>query len=66
MSTVRPANLATQTGSVKIYRKKIIAGNWKMNKSTGEAKILVEDIIRDIGKFDEAEIVLCPTLRWRR
>ena len=51
---------ATATGSVKIYRKKIIAGNWKMNKSTGEAKVLVEDIIRDIGKFDEAEIVLCP------
>ncbi len=50
----------TATGSVKIFRKKIIAGNWKMNKTTGEAKVLVEDIIRDIGKFDEAEIVLCP------
>ena len=48
------------TGSVKIFRKKIIAGNWKMNKTTGEAKVLVEDIIRDIDKFDEAEIVLCP------
>jgi len=43
-----------------IYRKKIVAGNWKMNKTTGEAKILVEDIIRDIGKFDDVEIVLCP------
>ncbi len=43
-----------------IYRKKIIAGNWKMNKTTGEARVLVEDIVRDIGKFDEAEIVLCP------
>ena len=43
-----------------INRKKIIAGNWKMNKTQGEARVLVEDIIRDIGKFDEAEIVLCP------
>jgi triosephosphate isomerase len=54
------SSAATVTGSVKIYRKKIIAGNWKMNKSTGEARVLVEDIIRDIDKFDEAEIVLCP------
>ena len=60
MSAANPAKPAVQTGSVKIFRKKIIAGNWKMNKTTGEAKILVEDIIRDIGKFDEAEIVLCP------
>jgi triosephosphate isomerase len=43
-----------------IYRKKIIAGNWKMNKSQAEARSLVEDLIRDIGKFDAAEIVLCP------
>src|SRR5271170_3918720 len=43
-----------------IYRKKIIAGNWKMNKTQAEARVLVEDIVREIGKFDEAEIVLCP------
>jgi triosephosphate isomerase len=43
-----------------IYRKKIIAGNWKMNKTQAEARILVEDILRELGKFDEAEIVLCP------
>ena len=43
-----------------IYRKKIIAGNWKMNKTQAEARVLVEDILREIGKFDEAEIVLCP------
>ena len=43
-----------------IHRKKIIAGNWKMNKTQAEARSLVEDILRDIGKFDEAEIVLCP------
>jgi triosephosphate isomerase len=43
-----------------IYRKKIIAGNWKMNKTQAEARILVEDILRELGKFDEAEVVLCP------
>jgi len=43
-----------------IHRKKIIAGNWKMNKTQAEARVLVEDLLRDIGRFDAAEIVLCP------
>jgi triosephosphate isomerase len=43
-----------------IHRKKIIAGNWKMNKTQAEARSLVEDLLREIGKFDEAEIILCP------
>ena len=43
-----------------IPRKKIIAGNWKMNKTQAEARMLVEDLLKDIGRFDDAEIVLCP------
>jgi triosephosphate isomerase len=43
-----------------INRKKIIAGNWKMNKTQAEARVLVEDILKEIGRFDSAEIVLCP------
>src|ERR1700733_11186906 len=43
-----------------IYRKKIIAGNWKMNKTQGEARTLVEDLLREVGNFDAAEIVVCP------
>jgi triosephosphate isomerase len=43
-----------------IHRKKIIAGNWKMNKTQAEARVLVEDLLRDVGRFDAAEIVLCP------
>ena len=43
-----------------IYRKKIIAGNWKMNKTQAEARTLVEDLLQEIGKFDDADIVLCP------
>lgn len=42
------------------YRKKIIAGNWKMNKTASEAKALVHDLILEIGKFDDADIILCP------
>ena len=43
-----------------INRKKIIAGNWKMNKTQAEARELVKDLLREIGRFDGAEIVLCP------
>ncbi len=43
-----------------IPRKKIIAGNWKMNKTQAEACALVTDLLQDIGRFDEAEIVVCP------
>ena len=43
-----------------INRKKIIAGNWKMNKTQAEARELVEDLLREIGRFDGVEIVLCP------
>ena len=43
-----------------IHRKKLIAGNWKMNKTQAEARMLVEDLLRDVGRFDAAEIVLCP------
>jgi len=43
-----------------IIRKKIIAGNWKMNKTQAEARTLVQDLLQEIGRFDEAEIVLCP------
>lgn len=41
-------------------RKKIIAGNWKMNKTTTEARVLVTDIIEKLGKFAKADVVLCP------
>ena len=43
-----------------INRRKIIAGNWKMNKTQAEARVLVEDLLKDLGRFDAAEIVLCP------
>lgn len=41
-------------------RRKIIAGNWKMNITAPEAKTLVTDILEKLNKFDVAEVVICP------
>jgi triosephosphate isomerase len=41
-------------------RKKIIAGNWKMNKNVAEAKALVEAIKRDLAQETKVDVVLCP------
>lgn len=41
-------------------RKKIVAGNWKMNKTAHEAKQLVAEIKAALGGFDAVECVLCP------
>lgn len=41
-------------------RTPIIAGNWKMYKTMGEATALVKAIKKDLGSIDKAEIVICP------
>lgn len=41
-------------------RKKIIAGNWKMNKTVAEALTLVEGIAIDLADCTEVEVVVCP------
>ena len=41
-------------------RKKIIAGNWKMNKTCGDAVDLAEGIKREAGECREVDVVLCP------
>src|SRR3954454_9489424 len=41
-------------------RKLIIAGNWKMNKTVAEALDLVKDLIREVGKLKELDVVVCP------
>ncbi|MBQ2614653.1 MAG: triose-phosphate isomerase [Clostridia bacterium] len=41
-------------------RKKIIAGNWKMNKTPAEAKALVGEMI-DKVKGAACDVVVCPT-----
>jgi triosephosphate isomerase len=41
-------------------RQKIVAGNWKMNKSLQEAKTLVEQIINQVNEFDEVTKIIIP------
>lgn len=42
------------------FRKRIIAGNWKMNKSVAESKDLASDIKRDLAECGDVDVVLCP------
>lgn len=41
-------------------RKKIIAGNWKMNKTVAEAKALAEAIKVELSSETKVDVVLCP------
>lgn len=41
-------------------RKKLIAGNWKMNKTAGDASGLVADIVTAVGQVTDVDIVVCP------
>ncbi|SDR66879.1 triose-phosphate isomerase [Opitutus sp. GAS368] len=43
-----------------MFRKKVIAGNWKMNKTATEAVALAKDIIGEVGRETSVDIVLCP------
>ncbi|MDQ7822995.1 MAG: triose-phosphate isomerase [Candidatus Eremiobacteraeota bacterium] len=41
-------------------RTPLLAGNWKLHKTVREAKELVEELHRAIGKLYEREVVVCP------
>jgi triosephosphate isomerase len=41
-------------------RKKLIAGNWKMNKTSADGVSLVNDIVAAVGKQTDVEVVVCP------
>ena len=41
-------------------RKPFVAGNWKMNKLAGQAKILVEEMLPGLQSVYAVESVLCP------
>ena len=43
-----------------MIRKKLIAGNWKMNKTAGEAVALTKDILDAVGRETAVDIVMCP------
>jgi triosephosphate isomerase (TIM) len=41
-------------------RKKLIAGNWKMNKTSADGVALANDIVAAIGKQSDVDVVVCP------
>lgn len=41
-------------------RKKIVAGNWKMNKTVGEALALVDGLKLELADVTGVEVVVCP------
>ncbi|MDX2186316.1 MAG: triose-phosphate isomerase [Opitutaceae bacterium] len=43
-----------------MIRKKLIAGNWKMNKTSADAQALAQDLVSAVGKVTDVEIVVCP------
>jgi triosephosphate isomerase (TIM) len=38
----------------------LLAGNWKMYKTTGEAVELVEGLLKGLGTLKEREVLVCP------
>ena len=41
-------------------RTKIVAGNWKMNKTASETAALIEGIKKEVAGITEVEVVVCP------
>ena len=41
-------------------RRKVIAGNWKMNMDLHQSQKLVSEIVSGLGKNDKAEVIVCP------
>jgi triosephosphate isomerase len=43
-----------------MIRKKLIAGNWKMNKTSADAVALAHELVVAVGTQSEVEVVICP------
>ena len=41
-------------------RTKIVAGNWKMNKTASEAAALIEGIKKEVAGVTKVDVVVCP------
>ncbi|MGB0371141.1 MAG: triose-phosphate isomerase [Opitutales bacterium] len=41
-------------------RKYLIAGNWKMNKTSEEAKELASEVVAEVGTQTSVSVVVCP------
>ena len=45
---------------MKKFRKKIVAGNWKMNKLLADSATLAQDVKVQLASCREVDVVLCP------
>jgi triosephosphate isomerase len=43
-----------------MIRKKLIAGNWKMNKTSADAASLAHELVVSVGAQPDVEVVICP------
>jgi len=43
-----------------MIRKKLIAGNWKMNKTSADAVSLAHELVKAVGSQPDVEVVICP------
>jgi len=43
-----------------MIRKKLIAGNWKMNKTSADAVSLAREIVFSVGTQPDVDVVICP------
>jgi triosephosphate isomerase len=43
-----------------MIRKKLIAGNWKMNKTSADAVALAREVVMAVGTQSDVEVVICP------
>jgi triosephosphate isomerase len=43
-----------------MIRKKLIAGNWKMNKTSADAVSLAHELVVAVGTQNDVEVVICP------
>src|SRR5262245_19329708 len=47
-------------GEGTAMRRRIVAGNWKMNKTRATAEALASAIAEGAGQLDAVKVVLCP------
>jgi triosephosphate isomerase len=45
-------------------RRKLVAGNWKMNTTLAEAKALAAAVAHGVGASTKAEVAVCPPYLW--
>ena len=50
----------SSTQSPHLIRKKVIAGNWKMNKTAADGVVLTKEIVEAVGRETSVDVVLCP------